>query len=138
MDLRDPNVARFLTALSSHQRETFVAVFRAWREGGGLLRLVGASMALQTEWEDQHLTILWAYGPAPSGVSPRFEAPLAALARRGVPAEAIEEWRDDLTTVSGVGPTPDGANVTIPVDEAFDPHDARKLADSALRLARII
>ena len=138
MDLRDPNVARFLATVSSRQREAFMGVFRAWREGGGLLRLVGSSVALQTEWEDQHLTILWAYGPAPSGVSPRFEAPLAALARRGVPAEAIEEWRDDLTTVSGVGPRPDGAHVTIPVDDALDPRDARKLVDSALRLARII
>ena len=138
MDAIDEQLYRFLSPLDDHQRRAFAYVFRAWREGGGLLAAVGRGIALQTPWEGRRLTVLWAYGPAGGNRAPRLEAPLAALARSGVPPDLIEVWRDDLTTVSGISSSVDGPNAAAPVSDKFHDSDARKLVESALAFARRI
>ena len=67
-----------------------------------------------------------------------LEAPLAALARSGVPPDLVEGWRDDLTTVSGMSSSVEGTNPAAPVSDGFDDSDARKLVESGLAFARRI
>lgn len=124
--------------LNDHQRRAFAYAFRTWREGGGALVAVGRGIALQAPWEGRRLTVLWAYGPAGRNRPPRLEAPLGTLARSSVPPDLVESWRDDLTTVSGMSSSVDGANPTASVSDGFDDSDARKLMESALAFARRI
>ncbi len=138
MDLIDDKLDGFLSHLGDRQRSTFAYVFRTWREGGGTLADVGKTIALQTPWEGRNVTVLWAYSADGQSRPPRFEAPLAALARSGIPTELTEAWRDDLTTVSGVGATVEGPNATATVSDGFGDLDARKLVESALKLSRRI
>ena len=138
VDAIDEKLDHFLSPLDDHQRRAFAYVFRAWREGGGLLAPVGRGIALQTPWEGRRLTVLWAYGPAGRNRPPRLEAPLAALARSGAPPDLIEAWRDDLTTVSGISSTVEGPNAAAAVSDGFDDSDARKLVESALAFVRRI
>ena len=138
MDPIDERLERFLSPLNDHQRRAFAYIFRAWREGGGALDAVGRGIALQTPWEGQRLTVLWAYGPTGRNRPPRLEAPLGSLARSGVPPDLVEAWRDDLTTVSGMSSSVDGANPAASVSDGFDDSDARKLVESGLAFARRI
>ncbi|MDP7640075.1 MAG: hypothetical protein QGG73_10230 [Candidatus Hydrogenedentes bacterium] len=138
MNAIDDKLDGFLSPLDDRQRTAFAYVFRTWRDGGGSFADVGKAIALQTPWEGRNLTVLWAYGPGGQNLLPRFEAPLAALARSGIPTELIEAWRDDLTTVSGVGATVEGPNATATISEGFSDLDARKLVESALKLSNRI
>ena len=138
LDVIDEKINEFLSPLRDRTRSTFSYVLRTWREGGGSIADVGKAIALQTPWEGSHVTVLWAYGEGGQGRAPRFEAPLAALTRSGIPADLIEAWRDDLTTISGVGAAVENANAAFTVSDAFGDLDARKLVESALNLTRRI
>jgi len=128
----------FFAPLDAHQRSTMGCVLETWRRGGGSIAAVGKSLALYTEWEDRQLTVLYAYGIGGKYHVPRLDIPLAVLARNGVPTELLDDWRDDLTTISKDEAKIKTANITISLSHKFGESQAKTLVESALNLTRRI
>ena len=138
LDLVKQRIDDFFAPLDAHQQSTMGCVLETWRRGGGLIAAIGKTLALHTEWEDRQLTVLYAYGTGAKYQVPRLDIPLAALARNGVPPELLDDWRDDLTTISKGEVEIKTANATISLSHKFSELQAKRLVESALKLTRRI
>ena len=94
----------------------------------------GKAISLQARAGEKRIPLLWVYAEGLTG--PRFEAPLAGLARKGVAQGLVDAWRDDLTTVAGGGLKADAPTVVARMGDQFNSGLAAKLVESALALAR--
>ena len=137
VDATHPKLAPLLSPMDDHGRRLFVELLRRWQGAGGTLAFLGKAVAMQAKWEGNVLTFIWAHAKA-GAWPPRLEMPFAALARKGVPADLLEEWKDDLTTVAGMGRRVESRSAEVVVDNRLTLGEAIKLVESAIELRRRI
>ena len=134
-DRLDPALHPLLQALGSGPRLALTPAIRRWREAGGHLHATRRGLALQVDWEDRRLALLWVYLADRNHPHPRVEIPLSALARH-LPDDLVGELRDDLATVRGLDLEAAGRGAALTIDDDFTDRDADRLVDILLDLSR--
>ena len=130
-----PTISDFLAGLGSHARLALAPALRSWQESGGHLKITPRGIAFQARRDNRLVTLLWLYGPGSAHPEIRLEIPLSTLARR-LPADMLDEFRDDLSTVREMDLNAAGGSATVVVAETFANADADRIVAIALELAR--